>query len=148
MEDEHRKVFGQAFKSIYKSGGWTIWADEMRYLADHLGMKKRLTLLYVAGRSNNISLIANTQRPAWVPLEAYSQAGHLILFRTGDERDLIRIGSLNGQDAKQVEKCKDSNKGRGAPGLAESDGEIGRKNFACKINQKKPKAENENNQTS
>ena len=102
MMPTHKRVFEPAINEIYKKGGWTLWLDEMRYMADHLGMTKLLTLMYVAARSNNVSIVGNTQRPAWVPLEAYSQAGHLILFNTGDERDLIRIGSLNGANAKDV----------------------------------------------
>lgn len=102
VESVHRRVFGHALADIYKVGGWTLWLDEMRYLADHLSMRKPLTQMYVLGRSNNISIIGNAQRPSWIPLEAYSQAGHLILFKTGDERDLERIGSLNGANAKEV----------------------------------------------
>jgi energy-coupling factor transporter ATP-binding protein EcfA2 len=100
--DVHKEVFTHALKDIYKRGRWTVWMDEVRYLSDHLRMHKDLTLMYVAARSNEISLVANAQRPAWIPLEAYSQAGHLILFKTGDERDLVRIGSLNGANAKEV----------------------------------------------
>jgi len=102
LMDEHRKVFKPCINDIYKVGAWCLWLDEMRYMSEHLGMKKSLTLMYIAARSNNISLVGNTQRPAWVPLEAYSQAGHLIMFRTGDERDLLRIGSLNGANPRDV----------------------------------------------
>lgn len=102
VEETHKRVFNKAIGDIYKAGGWCLWLDETRYMADHLGMRKPLTLLYVAGRSNNISIVANTQRPSWIPLEAYSQAGHLFLFKTGDERDLARLGSLNGANAREV----------------------------------------------
>lgn len=102
LMDEHKKVFKPCINDVYKAGGWCLWLDEMRYMSEHLAMKKSLTLMYIAGRSNNISLVGNTQRPAWVPLEAYSQAGHLIMFRTGDERDLLRIGNLNGANPKDV----------------------------------------------
>ena len=104
VENVQRAAFDYALKDIYKVGGWCCWWDELRYMADHLGMRKRLTQMYVTARSNKISLVGNTQRPSWVPLEAYSQAGHLILFRTGDERDLERIGSLNGQDSRFVSR--------------------------------------------
>lgn len=71
-------------------------------MTDILGLKRAFQLMYVAGRSNLISLVSAAQRPSHVPLEAYSQASHLILFRTGDERDLVRMGGLNGVNAKQV----------------------------------------------
>lgn len=102
MMTEHRQVFSDAFADIYKKGGWCVWLDEERYISDHLKMKDILTLMYVTARSNNISIVGTAQRPRWIPLEAYSQAGHLFVWRTGDEADLKRIGSLNGTDAKLV----------------------------------------------
>lgn len=102
MTVEHQKVFSDAFADIYKKGGWCVWIDEERYISDHLKMDKLLTLMYVTARSNNVSMVGSAQRPRWIPLEAYSQAGHLFLWRTGDEADLKRIGSLNGTSARLV----------------------------------------------
>lgn len=100
--DTQRKVFGDLLQDAFRVGGWCIWSDELRYMTDIIGLKKPYIQLYVTGRSNNISLVSAAQRPAHVPLEAYSQAQHLFLFRTGDERDLARMGGLNGTSAKQV----------------------------------------------
>lgn len=102
IRDTHRNVFGSLLQDVFKTGSWTIWTDELRYLTDIVGLKKEFVQLYVTGRSNYISLVSAAQRPSHVPLEAYSQAQHLFLFRTGDERDLTRMGGLNGTDAKQV----------------------------------------------
>lgn len=98
----HKETFSYLLQDVYKKGSWCIWTDELRYMTDMIGLKKAYQLMYVAGRSNNISLVSAAQRPSHVPLEAYSQAQHLILFRTGDERDLQRAGGLNGNNAKQV----------------------------------------------
>lgn len=98
----HRKVFGEMFRSIFKIGRWTIWLDELTYLSDHAGLKKMIRQMFILARSNKISLVSSAQRPAFVPLEAYSQASHLFLFKTGDERDLARVGALNGTSARQV----------------------------------------------
>ncbi len=102
VADVHRRVFLTMLADIYKVGGWCIWTDELRYMTDILGLKKPYVQMYIAARSNNVSLVSAAQRPAHVPLEAYSQASHLFLFRTGDERDLVRMGGLNGVNAKQV----------------------------------------------
>lgn len=98
----HKEVFGKMLANIYRDGGWCVWTDELRYMTDMIGMRKAYQLMYVAGRSNNVSLVSAAQRPSHVPLEAYSQAQHLILFRTGDERDLVRLGGLNGNNARQI----------------------------------------------
>lgn len=98
----HRKAFAYMLGDVWERGGWCIWTDELRYLTDIVRMKEPYVLMYVTGRSNNISLVSAAQRPSHVPLEAYSQAQHLFLFRTGDERDLIRMGGLNGNNARRI----------------------------------------------
>ncbi len=98
----HNKTFSELFRSVYKIGHWTIWIDELTYLADHCGLKKMIRQMYILARSNRISLVGVAQRPAFIPTEAYNQASHLFLYRTGHEADLIKLGSMNGTDAKQV----------------------------------------------
>lgn len=102
LEATHKKVFADLLEAIYKTGHWTLWSDELRYLTDYVGLGKLYRSLYVLARSGKISLVSSAQRPAFVPLEAYSQASHLILFRTGDERDLERMGSMNGVNKRLV----------------------------------------------
>lgn len=102
VEAVHREVFHHMLRDIFKKGGWCVWTDELRYMTDIIGLRKLYTHMYITSRSNNVSLVSAAQRPSHVPLEAYSQAQHLILFRTGDERDLARVGGLNGTSAKQV----------------------------------------------
>jgi hypothetical protein len=98
----HKKVFTELLRDIYRIGHWTIWTDELTYMTDHVGLSKLYRALYILARSGKISLVGSAQRPAFVPLEAYSQASHLFLFRTGDERDLERMGGMNGVNRKQV----------------------------------------------
>jgi hypothetical protein len=100
--DVHRKRFNDAFKSIYKIGHWTIYMDEETYLADHAGLRKVIRSMYILARSNRISLVGSAQRPSWLPLEAYNQAAHLLIFRTGHEADIAKMGSLNGANAKTI----------------------------------------------
>ena len=102
VQQTHKQVFGYLLQDVFKAGGWCVWSDELRYLTDIVGLRKPYVQLYVTGRSNHISLVSAAQRPSHVPLEAYSQAQHLFLFRTGDERDLARMGGLNGTDSRQV----------------------------------------------
>jgi hypothetical protein len=98
---QHQR-FNEALSGIYQQKSWCVWIDELYYMSVLLNLRRRLQVYYTHARSLNISLLGITQRPAWVPLEAYSQAGHLILWRTGDENDLKKIGSLNGVSHKDV----------------------------------------------
>ncbi len=100
--DHQKQVMEQALGNIYTKGGWTVYADEVRYLTDQLKMSKYFELLWLQGRSLGISLMAATQRPFWVPLEAWSQSTHLFLWRENDKRNLERLGEIGGVDTAQV----------------------------------------------
>ena len=92
-----------ALSSVYEDGGWCVYADEIRYLADTLKLEHLLQLLWLQGRSLGVSLIGGTQRPAWIPLEAFSQATHLFLWRENDARNLKRLGEIGGVDSKALQ---------------------------------------------
>lgn len=90
-----REAIGAMLDETFRAGGWTVVVDELAYLAQVLRLDGRLRPYWWQGRSNHLSLVAATQRPAWVPLEMYSQATHLFLWgdRSGD--NLKRLGELN-----------------------------------------------------
>jgi len=89
-------AFGEALEAIYRTGAWCIYADELAYLTDELRLEPELRMMWQQGRSLGISLVAGFQRPANVPLLAYSQATHLFLWRTNDGRDLKRLQEVSG----------------------------------------------------
>lgn len=100
---EQRGAVNRVLYNIYTSGGWCVYIDETRYVAESpLKLAKALEMLWLQGRSNNVSLVATSQRPAWVPLEAYSQATHLFMFRESDKRNLARLGEIGGVDTEQI----------------------------------------------
>lgn len=93
---EHRQVFRDALHDMFAEGSWCLFADEIMYLSNDLRLDAELKLWWRQGRSIGLSLVAATQRPAWVPLELYSQASHLFLWRTTDRRDLERLRDISG----------------------------------------------------
>jgi hypothetical protein len=97
-----RNVLGSALGTAFRAGSWCVFGDEVSYLCRRLKLDDALLDLWEQGRSNRVSLVAATQRPAWVPLALYSAASHLFLWRTNDARDLARIGGLNGVDPVPV----------------------------------------------
>ena len=97
----HRERFSEMLNRVYKDGKWCIWTDELRYLTDNCGMAKIYRNMYISARSNKVSLVSAAQRPAWVPLEAYSQAQHLLIHRTGFEDDLKKM--LGGHAKELIE---------------------------------------------
>ncbi len=100
---EHRRIFREALHEMFAETGWGMFADEVLYLSNDLKLNPELKQIWRQGRSINLSLMAATQRPAWVPLELYSQATHLFLWRTTDKRDLERLRDVSGPvDARQL----------------------------------------------
>jgi hypothetical protein len=89
-------IIRRALQGIYEEGAWTIVADELDMLCDQLGLDREFKALWQQGRAMDIAVVAATQRPAWVPLAAYSQATWVFLGKTSDERDLQRLSELGG----------------------------------------------------
>lgn len=103
--DEHqREVFLEALNKIYREKGWTIAVDETLIIANDLNLSRELRQFFTQGRSIGLSVIACTQRPRNVPLELYSQATHLFVFRQSDVADVDRLSDIGGFIDKQLLK--------------------------------------------
>lgn len=91
-----REVFDHALAEMFADTGWCVFADEVFYLAQTLGLADHLDNLWTQGRSIGLTLVAGTQRPAFVPRNMYSQATHLFLWGDNDEDNVRRVGGLGG----------------------------------------------------
>jgi hypothetical protein len=100
--ENQRHQIRRALAQIYRSGGWCLYADELRYLTQTLGLKRECEQIWLQGRSLNLSFVTATQRPSWIPLEAYDQATHLLLWRETDKRNLARLGDIGGVDTELI----------------------------------------------
>lgn len=102
MKARQRSVYQEAMMYAFHTGGWCLVLDEGRYITDYLGLKDEVTLIYLQGRSHYVSIVMGTQRPAWVPLEAFDQATHLFFWRDNDSRNIARISELSGLRRQEV----------------------------------------------
>ena len=96
------ETIGRCLTSVYRSGGWALYFDEVRYIADNLGLQEALKLLWLQGRALKLSILAGTQRPAWIPREAYSEAAHLFLWRQTNRYDVKRLEEASNVDTKEI----------------------------------------------
>lgn len=96
--DEQAEAFREALIDVFNTGGWAIYADEVRYLTQYLGLATEMELLWLQGRSLGVSLIVSTQRPVSIPLLAFDQADHLFLFRNTDRQNVQRMSEFTGAD--------------------------------------------------
>lgn len=92
------------YLGIFKQGGWSIALDEMLYLtgSDGIGLDSEVKMLYTQGRSNDISLLAGSQRPRDIPQHMLSQADHFFFFRYTDRYELDRLAGVTGNMASTV----------------------------------------------
>jgi len=91
-----REAVLEVLESVWETGSWAIYLDEVRYMADKLGLATELEQLLLQGRALGISLVGATQRPAWIPLEFYSEAHHLFFWRSNDKRNRARLSEIGG----------------------------------------------------
>jgi len=89
-------VVRQTLDRAYTAGGWTIFVDELYFAARTLRLADELSDIWSQGRSNFVSLIGCSQRPRNIPLDAYSAASHVFLWRNSDRYDVKRLSELNG----------------------------------------------------
>jgi ABC-type dipeptide/oligopeptide/nickel transport system ATPase component len=96
--EPQRKAVARVIESVYQSGGWCIYFDEMGYASHLLGLKRDIVVLLNQGRSSGISVVGSMTRPssatAGTPLEAFSQVRHVYLFPTQDENEHIRMAQI------------------------------------------------------
>lgn len=93
---------GIALDDMFGAGSWAVWADELWYLEQQLGLRDHLQEYWTQSRTMDATLIGGTQRPAHVSLLAYDQATHLFFWRDNDEANLKRIGGLGGLNSRLI----------------------------------------------
>lgn len=96
-----RMIFRPLLAEIYKEGGQTVCIDEAAYFEDSsgegLGLKATMSKFWSAARSNNLTLIAGTQRPRNVTRLMWSEPSWVMIFKPEDIDDLKRVAEASGR---------------------------------------------------
>lgn len=100
--ERQKEVFHEAFRTIYREGGWTVALDETWYVVNELKLGQDIKLFLLQARSLGISLLCASQRPAYIPLEIYDQSTHLMFWRDNDETNLKRISGISWRSAHLI----------------------------------------------
>lgn len=97
---EGREQVKKALAQVYKEGRWFVIVDETRYLTDprdpSLGVRSFVEQLWMRGRSKEVSLVAMTQSPKWVPSSFYDQPSFVWIGRVNDEDAQKRLREVGG----------------------------------------------------
>lgn len=91
-------AFRKAILDSYKKGNRILDADELYGISTELRLERELITVWSRGRSMGCGLWGGTQRPAFVPLWAYTQAEHLFLHNDPDKRARERYDEIGGID--------------------------------------------------
>ena len=95
---EQADAIRAALNATFRQGGWTLVVDELHHVEGTLGLRAEMVNLWRMGRSSGVSVLAATQRPAHVSLDAYAAASHLFVGHLQDDRDIDRVAEIVGLD--------------------------------------------------
>jgi len=106
---EQRNVFYRAINGngkrgdgIFQEGCWTIVIDETWYFSNTLRLGRELDMLWTQGASNDLTMVAGTQRPRDISQMALDQATHFCFFQVADRYELQRLSEVTGNVADIV----------------------------------------------
>jgi hypothetical protein len=91
-----RAVFRRALIGLFRTGGWTLYLDEVRYIALDLRLATELDRLWLQGGALGVTIVAATQRPRSVPLNMFEQSSWFGLWRIPDREDRARASEMLG----------------------------------------------------
>lgn len=105
--ERQASAFTRALDKIYEQGGWTIYVDEMLVLSKDLGLTRIIDRMYTQAASNNVTMVAGSQRPFSVPSNMIDQSEWFALWKIADERDRDRAADILGdQRGMAIEAMK------------------------------------------
>jgi energy-coupling factor transporter ATP-binding protein EcfA2 len=98
-----KEVFQEAFDRINRSGKWTVQIDEGLYMVSprFLNLGDSVAMAHAVGRSNNLTMVTLTQRPAHMPLIVYGSASHALVGRTREAADQRRLAELGARESSR-----------------------------------------------
>jgi hypothetical protein len=97
-----RMAFDPVLADIFADGKRVVYVDEAFYMTDVLKLESTMRQFWTQGRSNDLIVVAGTQRPRNVPREMFSECSWFFAFRTADEDELRRVGEIGGVDSKSL----------------------------------------------
>ena len=95
-------IFADAMAAIYRDPGWCVFADDLWFMCNVLGLDQLVKIYLMMARALPVPLLVASQRPAWIPLEVYDQSSHLFFSRDNDEQNLSRISGIAYLSAEEI----------------------------------------------
>jgi hypothetical protein len=100
--DKSTEKFDQLCELVWRKGNIHLIADELKGVYQEGGGVKPITdhheAIMTRGRARGIGMSNLSQRPKKIPLEAISEAEHIVAFRLNLEADRDRLGEVFGKE--------------------------------------------------
>lgn len=103
MWAEKGKKFRHAVHDVMDTGYWTVVWDDVAVAADQMRLTPELQESWQIGRSEGVTVVANSQEPVNIPVMAYGMATHLLLFKNPDIYRAKRMAELTGVNREVAE---------------------------------------------
>lgn len=85
-----------------KTGGWAVLVDETMWMQKTLRLERELESMWFQGRTQGLSVLSCSQRPAHVPRLAFSSARYIFIWQTQDKRDVENLREISAGIPREV----------------------------------------------
>ena len=102
VKEDSETTWQRALELAYDAADCTVYIDEMYLVVPPASKPPQvLTAIITTGRTRGVGIWTLTQRPAWIPLFAVSEADHYFCFRLTLDEDRKRMASFMGGEVMQ-----------------------------------------------
>jgi hypothetical protein len=97
--EEYNKIL----KEVYYEGNTLLYIDELYGLSENnRTYPSYLNAIYTRGRELNITILAASQRPTWIPLFCLSESEYFYVFQLTMEKDRKRVAEIVSPDFSEA----------------------------------------------
>ncbi len=97
---EARVILAEALDMVHKEGNCVLIVDEIRRFTDprppNFGLAPHFSLIWTEDRYADVTVVAMTQAPRWVPSEFYEQSSFLYISKLLDYNVRKRLKEIGG----------------------------------------------------
>ena len=95
-------LFDEVCRLVYQKGNHHLIADELKSVYHGSGLTEHHNLIMTNGRDKGVGMTSTTQRPKRIPIEAISEAEHVLAFKLKTKTDRDRMEEVVGEAAGQL----------------------------------------------
>jgi len=95
-------LFDEVCSMVYQKGNMHLVADELKSAYHGSGLTEHHNLIMTNGRDKGVGMTSTTQRPKRIPIEAISEAEHVLGFKLKTKTDRDRMKEVVGEPAEQL----------------------------------------------